>query len=736
DLEEENLLTVCCESRVEWDLPAKKTPMGVLNDWDCKPYPNGARGALPDEYTWTQPLGLWAPVSLLGVGEAVLEQIQYAPEINADGSATVHVRARVTSLVDRPAAGRLEVGIGTGQIAAATLLLRPHASTTAELAIRVEEPALWWPWTHGDQPLYTGTARLYIEQNLSATTVTRFGIRTVEYRGEEAPEGPGWFINGRPIFPMGSNYICDFRFDTATYERHRSDLQMMKDANMNMVRVHAHVEPDSFYRAADELGMLVMCDGVLNGCYVFGAPPEDRLYYAWAARDQVEKLVPFLWNHPSIAVWVMHNEPPWPKHCWWFGDPHRTRTDRDVDLVVTLRACELDPTRPVITASGEKDEHTYGGWYHDTWMHYRQVAPRFPTEFGAQALPSLTSPFWAHVSREWPVDPADPTWVYRDYQAYQWASFGVGAPGHFGSLAEYVAASQAYQAWVCRYAADRFRKQKWRPTAGIVHFMFVDAHPAITWSVVDYHRLPKQAYQALRDAFRPTHVIIDPAGEFQSDRLGRLIYRPGREVAVELCLVNDDPRAFGPATLTWEVAGQSETMQVEIPADTAPATCLTTLRWTPPAEYAGELKIRTSLQQAGRLLEEQALAVLIRPESEDPAEPERAGPTLRLMDAAITGGALRFALQNPYHPIAWKDVLSLSLNGEALPVDHLQVEQAGRMQSVGQRTIHFVTATPVWFELRAPITGAEQVLMIEARVAGYGPVTFALTVSLSATGEE
>jgi len=742
DLADENLLAVCCESRVEWDLPAKKTPMGVLNDWDCKPYPNGARGALPDSYAWTQPLGLWAPVSLVGVGDAVIEYSHYTPLLLPDGSANIQIGIKVTSLVDQTCSGELAVAVAPANFdgsASPTLTqavqLKPHRSQVVELEVKVPEPRLWWPWTHGEQHLYSGTVTLSLGGRTSAVTEGRFGIRTIEYRGEAEPEGPGWLINGRPIFPMGSNYICDFRLDTATYERHKADLQLMKEANMNFVRVHAHVEPDSFYQAADELGVLVLADGVLNGCYVFGAPPEDRVFYAWAAMDQGEKLVQYHRNHPSIAAWLTHNEPPWPAHCWWFGDPHRFRANRETDLNVSLRTKELDPSRPVITASGEKDTHTYGGWYHDTWLHYLKVSPRFCTEYGAQALPNLDSSFWEEVNTEWPVDPTDPTWIYRDFQAYQWSTFGVGAPSQFPTLAEYVAASQKYQAWISRYGAERFRKLKWKPSAGIVHFMFVDGHPAITWSVLDYHRQPKQAFHALKAAFRPTHVIIEPAGDFTGDRLGNVVYRPGREVTVELWLVNDDPTARGDAVIDWTIDGLCGTIPVTIPLDTDPALLAESIRWTAPADFVGEVTVQTQLRQGERLLEQHALELVIRPESADPGRQEVSGPLLQVIAPQRSQEGLRFALQNPYHPLAWKEILSLSFDGVDAPLTDLLVERDGVLQpadSVGRQPLHFITATPVWFELRtrqAVALGAHS-LTIRARVAGYGPVTFALPIAI------
>ncbi|HEY3365576.1 MAG TPA: glycoside hydrolase family 2 TIM barrel-domain containing protein [Symbiobacteriaceae bacterium] len=637
DLAAENLLVVCCETRVESG--SKKHPMGIWGDWDCRPYPNFARGKLPPEYVWTLPLGLWAPVELIGVGDVLVQRAQFTPVLEDGGAARVSLQAQLVNLTDRSVRGELRTGLAPHNFvgpesgpAAAPFALGPRGEATVTAELPVTDPQLWWPWTHGAQNLYAAWAEVGVAGQVVAFTRTRLGLRTVEYRGETEAAGPAWLINGRPIFPKGSNYISEFRLDTCTDARHRTDLQLMKDANMDMVRVHVHIEPETFYQAADDLGMLIICDSVLNGCYVHGAAPEDRVFHAWAARDQVTKTVDFLGNHPAVAAWLMHNEPPWPEHMWWFGEPHKARLNREVDLTVAALARELDPSRPVIVASGEKDSHLYPGWYHATWLEYRHESPRFITEFGAQALPAIDSPFWEQVKRDWPVRPDEPSWVHADFQGDLWARYGVGAPDEYPTLERYVAASQQYQAWIARYAAERFRIQKWQPCGGIVHFSFTDGHPAITWAVVDYYRRPKAAYYALRDAFRPTHVCIDPAGGFTGDRRGNVLYPSGGEVAFDLWLVNDDPAVNGPGTVSWRLEGTGvvDEAAVVIPTFDAPAVLVGTVRWATAAGYEGPVTLHTELRHGGRVLERYALTVLVRasdPDVEpagDPAVAERA----------------------------------------------------------------------------------------------------------------
>ena len=90
---------------------------------------------------------------------------------------------------------------------------------------------------------------------------------------------------------------------------------------MDCLRVHAHVEKEDSIALADEVGLLVMCDFPLIFCYVFGAREEDAAFFrapCWPAAGDgsIAGLA------PSIGLWTVHNEPPWPASMQWFGEAH------------------------------------------------------------------------------------------------------------------------------------------------------------------------------------------------------------------------------------------------------------------------------------------------------------------------------------------------------------------------------------------------------------------------------
>ncbi len=127
----------------------------------------------------------------------------------------------------------------------------------------------------------------------------------------------------------------------------------------------------------------------------------------------------------------------------------------------------------------------------------------------------------------------------------------MGAPSQYSSLREYIRASQEYQAFYIRYTIDQWRRQKFNPIGGYIHFLFTDGWPAITWSVLDYDRRPKAGYRALAAASCPAHVCIDLAENYLIEGGFRLTYAPGARLSAGLYIVNDDYRLNGPAELRW-----------------------------------------------------------------------------------------------------------------------------------------------------------------------------------------
>jgi beta-mannosidase len=404
---------------------------------------------------------------------------------------------------------------------------------------RIDQPALWWSWDYGKPNLYQLTTTL--SGGASSTHQTSFGIRSIRHDDKWV-----WYLNGRRIFPRGSNYISTqwlSQADRAWYER---DVDLMIGANLNSIRVHAHVERQEFYDVADERGLMVWQDFPLQWGY-----SDLPAFHAEAVR-QLGDMVGLLFDHPSIIAWSMHNESP---HAMpWMK---RKVADQNLALDETLvaDAARRDPTRVAHRDSGTGDGHPYPGWYGGKAADYSALpgAP-FITEYGAQALPvpdTMTSMLPAGAS--WPVSEAAwNVWTFHNFQrdaTFTTAKVPLGA-----TLEEFIWNSQNYQAALLRFATEQYRRAKWTKVTGLYQFMFVDDWPSVTWSVVDYYRRPKRGYATLRDSMQPTLPSIEYA-----------IDNP--EAPITLWVVNDRFDAFPGARLHWKMGGQEHAHALDVPAD-------------------------------------------------------------------------------------------------------------------------------------------------------------------------
>ncbi|MDP3980346.1 MAG: discoidin domain-containing protein [Chlamydiota bacterium] len=388
--------------------------------------------------------------------------------------------------------------------------------------LNIDKPKLWWTWDHGSPNLYRVICDVTSKDSILDHIESIFGIRSV--RVEE-----GWkiFLNDRQIFIRGSNYISTQWLSEMTPEKYLRDVKLMRDANLNSIRVHAHIEKQDFYNATDALGIMVWQDFPLQWGYT------DDPDFKINAISQIKDMVKQLYNHPSIILWCAHNESPWALD-WMQKDDPSQNMDLDDLLFKTLQ--EIDPSRRAHINSGTGDGHPYDGWYSGQMADFRLLpgAP-FISEYGAQALPALST-----LKKMMPSDALFPDseddwrlWAYHNFQKDPTLARGRVEMG--SNIEDFVLNSQRYQAKLIKFATELYRREKGR-MQGMYHFMFVDCWPSITWSVLDYYRIPKLGYTALQTAMQPVLPSI------AYDKNGH----------AELWIVNDLYAEFRQAKLKWQ----------------------------------------------------------------------------------------------------------------------------------------------------------------------------------------
>ncbi|TET48908.1 MAG: beta-galactosidase [Anaerolineales bacterium] len=515
---------------------AKTLVKGVLSHHDCRPGSwNPERGQ--DGNTG----GIWNSVQLVRHSPAYLERVRVAPVLLPDGSARLRLTCRLSSRDNGEGERRLQVKPANfkGKVLKSSRPVSLTAGTQAvDAVLRIDKPSLWWPWDQGDQPLYQAEVTLVVDGQPVDAVSERFGIRQIEI-----DEGWVFRINGRRFFPRGTNIIPAQWLSEYDEEKIATDVRLLREANVNFVRVHAHVNRDELYAACDEAGILVWQDFALQWSY------EESDEFEQQAAGQMRDMIDWLYNHPSIVVWCCHNEPSVNRHT--------------LDPLLEQVAREEDSTRYVDIAS-DYSYHPYPGWYFGRYEEFRGLpAAPFVNEFGAQALPNVETLREMFTPEQmWPPDWEE--WAWRDFQHLE--TFAIAGVEMGESIEEFVENSQQYQAQLLKFAIEHYRAAKYRRATGLFQFMFVEFWPSITWAVVDYYRRPKKGYEALKRAFQPVLPVI------QTWR--RVWVRGGRGgVRYAISVVNDLPRAFdGARVRTWvlDPSGKKvseEEAQVDVPAD-------------------------------------------------------------------------------------------------------------------------------------------------------------------------
>jgi beta-mannosidase len=403
----------------------------------------------------------------------------------------------------------------------------------------IVKPQLWWSWDYGTPYLYE--LRSTLGGGLSGEARDTFGIRSIRRDDQWV-----WYLNGRRIFPRGSNYISTQWLSQADRAWYQRDLTLIKAANLNSVRAHAHLERPEFYELADEMGLMVWQDFPLQWGYT------DALAFHRSAIAQARDMVGLFFNHPSIIVWCMQNEAP---HAMTWMKRKSPAQNQALGDALVAEARRLDPSRVHHRDSGTGDGHPYPGWYSGKAAEFAGVPGKpFITEYGAQALPgleTLRSMFPADVL--WPDTPEDwKTWTFHNFQRRE--TFELARVPMGSSIDEFVRHSQNYQGALLKYATESYRRAKWSGVTGLYQFMFVDDWPSVTWSVVDYYRRPKRGYGTLKAAMQP----VLPSIEYTIDD-------PSRDIV--LWVVNDRHQPFTGARLRWRLGGREDSATMNVPSD-------------------------------------------------------------------------------------------------------------------------------------------------------------------------
>ena len=528
-LRDQNELVIRCSS-LSTEL-AKRRPRGRWRTWLAEPqqlrwFRTTFLGRMPGWSSSPQPVGPWRPV--------VLEQREHADIL----SATVHPHVHgTTGVVDVAMTVR---PIGQKAVTQCICTINGEQTTmpvnregdvvTIQGQLRIADVQLWWPHTHGGQPLYDVTATLHIGEQSITVDLGRIGFRNVVL--DQANAGFQLIVNDVPVFCRGACWsTVDVVGLTGTPDQYRDALTLARNAGMNMIRVGGTMiyEEDAFYDLCDELGILVWQDFMFSN---MDYPFADERFLA-TVHEEVTQFLHRVQGRPCMAILCGNNEIE--QQTAMLGLPRELWTNPFFQETLSKWCAELCPGVPYWPSSpsggvfpfhvNAGDAHYFGyGPYLRTFDDVRTSGVRFASETLAFAnIPEASTldlipggargaghhPGWkAGVPRD-----NGSGWDFEDVRDHYVEQLFAVHPAQlrYGDPERYLALGRIASGEVMSRAIGAWRRQSSMCSGALIWF-YRDLRPGAGWGVLDATGAPKAAYYFVRRACQPIAVILSDDG--------------------------------------------------------------------------------------------------------------------------------------------------------------------------------------------------------------------------------
>ena len=455
-------------------------------------------------------MGLWGGVDLVTSGPVEVRFPQatthfYDPSLAV---ADVTISAELHNSADRSIKGVI-----SGSVAGARfekpMELSAHEDRSVVLTpmqfsqMRFHSPVPWWPYSMGTPHPEKLTVEFHEQGKLSDEKTIDFGFR--EITSELTANGSRLFrINGKPLLIRGGGWTQDMllRFDLAKV---KDQFRMVRDLNLNTIRLEGKLEPEEYFRLADEEGILIMAGW---SCCDFWEQwqswTNEQLPIATASlRSQMLRLR----SHPSLLVWLngSDNAPP-----------------ADVERAYLQVESETHWPNPILSAASSANTNPSGlngvkmtGPYDYVAPSYWYVDKRnggaygFNTETSpGPAIPSLASRVKFLPDPE--VWPPSATWSlhygggeFANLKVLDEAMANIFTTPH--SAIDYQRMAQALEYDSERAMFEAYSKNKYAST-GIIQWMLNNAWPSMIWHSYDYYLDAGAGYYAAKKACEPLHI--------------------------------------------------------------------------------------------------------------------------------------------------------------------------------------------------------------------------------------
>ncbi len=188
--------------------------------------------------------------------------------------------------------------------------LNTQRESTLNIKGTINKPV---PWSNETPELYTLLLTLNSDGRFLEATSCKVGFRKVELKNAQL------LVNGKPVLVRGVNLHEHNAYTGHVQDKETmlKDIQLMKQHNINAVRMSHYPQNPLWYKLCDEYGLFLVDEANIE-IHDMGAelqaPFDTTIHPAYlpqwadAHKDRIQRLFERDKNHPSVIIWSMGNE--------------------------------------------------------------------------------------------------------------------------------------------------------------------------------------------------------------------------------------------------------------------------------------------------------------------------------------------------------------------------------------------------------------------------------------------
>ena len=369
--------------------------------------------------------------------------------------------------------------------------------------LQIHNPKPWWPRQMGEPHLERLILSFSVKGQTTDEQSVDFGFR--EITSELTATGSRLFrVNGKSILIRGAGWSQDMLLRSDD-KRLRDQFRLVRDLNLNTIRLEGKLETDEFFHLADQQGILVMlgwccCD---HWEHWKDWTSQDLAIATASLRAQMLRLR----SHPSLLVWLNGSDGPPPPDV----ENAYLKVESETHWPNPVLSSASAASTTVTGASGVKMTGPYDYVAPSYWYLDRQHGGAYG--FNTETSPGPAIPSLASRQKFLPDPEAWPTsesWSYHygsgkfsTLQVFNDAMEATYAKPH--SAAEYERLAQAMEYDSERAMFEAYSKNKYAST-GVIQWMLNNAWPSMTWHLYDYYLDSGAGFFAVKKACEPLHI--------------------------------------------------------------------------------------------------------------------------------------------------------------------------------------------------------------------------------------